>query len=85
MAEHMKMSEAELNMLLAKYWNLRHQTGESLPFLAPRSSLLLPPSSFLIRSHSQSRLLFGADWDDIVIEVYMETLANKFGIEKADA
>lgn len=43
MAEHMKQSEAELNSLLAKYWNLRHQTGACLftsihlPFLRASS------------------------------------------------
>jgi hypothetical protein len=27
MAEHLKMSEGELNELLAEYWKLRHETG----------------------------------------------------------
>ncbi len=28
MNEHLKMSEIELNELLAEYWKLRHETGE---------------------------------------------------------
>ena len=35
MAEHVKVSEAELNELLAAYWNLRHQTGLFLFRLVP--------------------------------------------------
>ena len=55
MAEHLKKSEAEINDLLAEYWKLRHETGDSA------------------RYNVNIEL-------NILLDVYMETLANKLNM-----
>ncbi|KIJ99575.1 hypothetical protein K443DRAFT_102011 [Laccaria amethystina LaAM-08-1] len=56
MAEHLKKSEGEINDLLAEYWKLRHETGNSA------------------RYNGNIDL-------NILLDVYMETLANKLNMK----
>jgi len=39
MAEHLKMSEGELNELLAEYWKLRHETDVYMETLANKLNM----------------------------------------------
>ena len=59
MAEHMKISQAEINELWTEYWKLRHETGKFWYLLLYQ----------VLSTHRTSS------------EVYMETLANKLGMQ----
>jgi len=52
MAEHLKMSEGELNELLAEYWKLRHETG-------------ITSQSYGVGTHPTPRRIYGNSREQI--------------------